>query len=165
VFGRAKKDGRDGDALSDACAACASSSKKRTLEDSRLRLGFDLAPGRDIGSRGPDGTALALEARALGRDHADLAAPLTGIGKTYLDEAKSELARAPLIRALPLREANAGDPYARGETRFALARALPKSASERARGLAVKARAELVSAGPRGVARSADMTQWLSTRR
>lgn len=122
------------------------------------------ALGNTAQARATFGRALALEEKALGHDHADLAAPLTGIGETYLDEGKGELARAPLTRALALREASAGDPFARGETRFALARALPRSAVERARGLAVKARAELVSAGPRGVARAADVTQWLARR-
>jgi tetratricopeptide (TPR) repeat protein len=104
--------------------------------------------------------ALAMREKLLGPDHADLAETLTGLGETWLEVGRLDRARPPLERALTLREAHPGDAYDAAVTRFALARALVDRA--RARELAMKARAELASAGPRGAARVAAVDAWLA---
>jgi tetratricopeptide (TPR) repeat protein len=102
--------------------------------------------------------ALSYGERTLGKDHPDLAATLTGIGETRLDQGKPGLARAPLERAMALRDASPGDPLDAGETRFALARATGRS------DLARQARGELASAGPRGALRADEVDAWLRAR-
>jgi serine/threonine protein kinase/tetratricopeptide (TPR) repeat protein len=103
--------------------------------------------------------------RELGLDHRDLGYVLTGIGESYLSERDALSALAPLERAWKIREAKETGPARRGETRFALARALWDSERDRARAteLAHGARDAYVEAGDQ--AKATEIDGWLSQRR
>jgi hypothetical protein len=80
------------------------------------------------------------------------------MGETLLDQGKPALARAPLERALALRDASPGEAIDTGKTRFALARATGRE------DLAIAARKELASAGPLGERRAEEVDAWLHAR-
>jgi tetratricopeptide (TPR) repeat protein len=103
--------------------------------------------------------------RELGLDHRNLAYVLTGIGLSYLAERDALSAIAPLERAWKIREAKETEPGRRGETRFALARALWESERDRARAeaLAQSARDAYAQAGDK--AKVAEVDGWISPRR
>jgi serine/threonine protein kinase len=103
--------------------------------------------------------------RELGLDNRNLAYVLTGIGLSYLAERDAISALAPLERAWNIREAKETDPLRRGETRFALARALWDSERDRARAeaLAQGARDAYGRAGDK--AKVAEVDAWLTSRK
>jgi tetratricopeptide (TPR) repeat protein len=103
--------------------------------------------------------------RELGLDHRNLAYVLTGIGESYLSERDAVSALAPLERAWKIREAKETEPARRGETRFALARALWDSERDRPRaeGLALGAREAYAQAGDK--AKVSDIEGWLAQRK
>jgi tetratricopeptide (TPR) repeat protein len=70
-----------------------------------------------------------------------LAFPLTGLGRSLLGLGRAREAVAPLERALAIRDRDETLPLPRGETRFALARALWESGGDRARALTLAASA------------------------
>jgi len=69
----------------------------------------------------------------LGAEHSLLAHPLTGLGLAQLAAGRPAEALPPLVRALRLREAGEPDQNLVAETRFALARALWSTGTDRAR--------------------------------
>ena len=103
--------------------------------------------------------------RELGLDHRNLGYVLTGIGESYLAERDALNALAPLERAWKIREAKETDPARRGETRFALARALWDTERDRRRAadLAEGAREAYAQAGDR--AKVSDIDGWLTLRK
>jgi serine/threonine protein kinase len=103
--------------------------------------------------------------RELGLDHRNLGYVLTGIGESYLAERDALSALAPLERAWKIREAKETGPARRGETRFALARALWDSERDRARatGLAQGAREAYAQAGDK--AKASEIDAWLAQRK
>jgi tetratricopeptide (TPR) repeat protein len=103
--------------------------------------------------------------RELGLDNRYLAYVLTGIGESYLAERDALSAVEPLERAFKIREAKETEPGRRGETRFALARALWDSERDRprAQNLAEGAREAYSQAGDK--AKLADIDAWLAPRR
>ncbi len=92
---------------------------------------------------------------ASGKNHPDIAYPLTGLGNCLVRLGRNTAARAPLERALRLRNSSKIDRYLRAETELALARALwgLQGSRKRARGLATKARATYATAGKRFAAK------------
>jgi serine/threonine protein kinase len=103
--------------------------------------------------------------RELGLDHRNLAYVLTGIGVSFLAERDALSAIAPLERAWKIREAKETEPARRGETRFALARALWESDRDRARAatLGQNAREAYVQSGDK--TKIADVDAWLASHR
>jgi serine/threonine protein kinase/tetratricopeptide (TPR) repeat protein len=103
--------------------------------------------------------------RELGLDARSLAYALTGIGVSYLGERDPVSAVAPLERAWRIREAKETDPEQRGETLFALARALWDSARDKPRSqtLAVSARDAYGRVAEK--AKVADVEAWLAQRK
>jgi tetratricopeptide (TPR) repeat protein len=103
--------------------------------------------------------------RELGLEHRNLAYPLTGIGESYLGERDATSALSPLERAWKIREAKETEPARRGETRFALARALWDSERDRARAaqLGEGARDAYAQAGDK--AKVAEVDAWLAPRK
>ena len=87
--------------------------------------------------------AMALWEKQLPKDHLFLSYGLTGVGLSYLGQAKPALAVAPLERALRIRLDKELSPIQIAQTEFALARALWDSGQhhDRARALAASARA------------------------
>ena len=106
------------------------------------------ALGRSRDARASFEKARIIWERELGLDNRNLAYALTGIGASYLSEGDASNAIVPLERAFKIREAHETDPSRRGETRFALARALWDSGRDhlRARSLAEQARASYTEA-------------------
>ena len=106
------------------------------------------ALGRSRDARTSFEKARIVWERELGLDNRNLAYALTGIGASYLSEGDAANAIVPLERAFKIREAHETDPSRRGETRFALARALWESGRDhlRARSLAEQARASYTEA-------------------
>jgi len=100
------------------------------------------ALGRQRDARQSFERARIIWERELGLEDRNLAYALTGIGVTYLAENDAASALAPLERAFKIREAHEIDPALRGETTFALARALWGANRDRtrARALAEQAR-------------------------
>jgi tetratricopeptide (TPR) repeat protein len=123
--------------------------KKLGLQHPSLAMQFDNrgeilnALGRPAEARHSFEQAIAIWERELGRDDGTLASPLTGIGVSYLDEAKASNAIAPLERAIKVRVGHEVDPVDEAHTYFELARALWESGREqvRARRLAEEAKA------------------------
>jgi tetratricopeptide (TPR) repeat protein len=91
------------------------------------------ALGRNEEARTSFEKASAIWERELGTDHLYLGYSLTGIGISYLSENKPASALVPLERAFKIRMAHETEPSRRGETAFALARALWESHRDRAR--------------------------------
>ena len=84
--------------------------------------------------------ALSRWEAEIGPDHPFLAYPLTGMGRALLAIGRPKEARAPLERALWIRDAHEPDPAERAETRFALAQVLWAAGDQtRAAALAGKA--------------------------
>jgi hypothetical protein len=108
--------------------------------------------------------ALARWEAHVGPDDAFLAVPLTGLGEALLADGRPAEARAPLERALRIREGREPDAAARAETRFALARALwPAGDRRRALALASAAAREYGPSTPPGREARA-VTAWLAER-
>ena len=103
--------------------------------------------------------------RELGLDARILAYALTGIGVSYLGERDAVSAVAPLERAWKIREAKESDPEQRGETLFALARALWDSERDRQRSEALAQDAREAYARVSGTAKAADVQAWLAQRK
>jgi tetratricopeptide (TPR) repeat protein/predicted Ser/Thr protein kinase len=68
--------------------------------------------------------SLAVVEKALGPDNPSLGYPLTGLGLVHIADGRPAEAIAPLERSLKLRAADDVDPVDRGDTQYALARAL-----------------------------------------
>ncbi|HEX4405436.1 MAG TPA: serine/threonine-protein kinase [Polyangia bacterium] len=105
--------------------------------------------------------------RELGLDARILAYALTGIGVSYLGERDAMSAVAPLERAWKIREAKETDPGRRGETLFALARALWDADRDRhrAQALGQTARAAYAKVGqPSMSTKVGDVDTWLAQR-
>jgi tetratricopeptide (TPR) repeat protein len=85
--------------------------------------------------------ALAIDEKALGRDHPAVAIDLTLVGQAQLGLGRAGAAVASLERALAIRKGRVVPPREDGETRFALARALWVTGGDRARALALAAEA------------------------
>jgi hypothetical protein len=99
----------------------------------------------------------------VGANNPFLAYPLTGLGRALLALGRPSEARAPLERALALRNGREADPALLAETRFALAQALWASGEHRrAVDLATTARQEYAKTSTG--ARDADkVAAWLAT--
>lgn len=87
----------------------------------------------------------------IAADHPFLAYPLTGLGRALLALGRRTEARAPLERALRLREGRDLDPALLAETRFALAQA-HWTAGERRRAATLASMASVAYAERRGIA-------------
>jgi tetratricopeptide (TPR) repeat protein len=111
--------------------------------------------------------ALAIWEKRFGPEHPDVAVALTGLGRTLLDQRQAGKALAMLERALAIRLAHPGDPTELQETRFALARALWETGSDRgrARELAAQARAGYVQASAEGQKELPTVDAWLAAHR
>jgi tetratricopeptide (TPR) repeat protein len=97
--------------------------------------------------------ALDIWTRVHGSAHPYLAHALTGMGEANLALGRLDTAQGQLERALQLRAPERSSAYDRGQTQFALARALSRRdaddlARRRARQLATQAHASFVEAGP-----------------
>jgi len=123
------------------------------------------ALGRYRDARRAFESARIIWERELGLDHRNLAYVLTGIGESYLAEGDALSALEPLERAWKIREAKETEPARRGETRFALARALWDSERDRRRAgdLAKGARDAYAQAGDK--TKVSDVDGWLTQRR
>jgi eukaryotic-like serine/threonine-protein kinase len=101
----------------------------------------------------------------IGADHPFLAYPLTGLGRALIALGRQAEARAPLERALQLREGLDLDPALRAETRFALAQALWYTReSRRALALATMASKEYAQS-PAARNAGGEVVAWLARRR
>jgi eukaryotic-like serine/threonine-protein kinase len=103
--------------------------------------------------------------RELGPDNLNLGYALTGIGLGYLAEGTPTLALVPLERAFKIRAAKETEPTRRGETSFALARALWGANRDRTRALALAERASADYAKTAAKAKLAEVDRWLADRR
>ena len=108
--------------------------------------------------------AVAIWERELGPDDPTLAPALTGIGLSYLNEAKPLAAIGPLERAKRIRAGQATDPVDEAQTDFDLARALWDSGREQSRAhrLVEQARAVFEKAEMKKELGAVDL--WLSAR-
>jgi tetratricopeptide (TPR) repeat protein len=99
---------------------------------------------------------------AWGSSHISLAAPLTVLGEIELTAGNYPLAIRQLERALVLRVDS--DPMFRGDTAFALARALAAhmGSARQARKVGLQARDAYAAAGPRRAAELARVETWLA---
>ncbi|HEY3447117.1 MAG TPA: serine/threonine-protein kinase [Myxococcales bacterium] len=97
------------------------------------------------------GRAIAIGERELGKDHPDVAANLTALGRTELDCARQAKAREHLERAAAIDPRHRPPPDL-AETQWQLARALGAK-EPRARELAVAARAFFAGRGKSGASR------------
>lgn len=107
--------------------------------------------------------ALQIRERAHGRKHPRRSYSLTGIGRALIELRQPAQAIAPLHEALRLREASAAEPGDLSETRFALARALWESGSDRSRAI-VLAKQARDGYAPLGSAYAPDLAEvdaWL----
>jgi tetratricopeptide (TPR) repeat protein len=132
----------------------------------RSAIGDDLRLlGQLEEARGEHQRAIAILEQVMGPGHPRLAAPLTGLGEDELELRGFDRAAAALERALALRLASPGKPIDLAETRFALARALRSLGRdpERARKLAVEARATWLHAGALGRRELATVDAWLKS--
>jgi tetratricopeptide (TPR) repeat protein len=103
--------------------------------------------------------------RELGLDARNLAYALTGIGESYLAERDAVSAVMPLERAWKIRAAKEADPQRRGETLFALARALWDSERDRARAETLGREARDAYAKTEVKAKLAEVEAWLAQRK
>jgi len=109
--------------------------------------------------------ALADWEAALGPDFRFLAYPLTGLGRALLALGHPRDARAPLERALRIREQGEPRPVERAETEFALAQALwAEGQRRRARDLAAAARDEYARVTP-ARRQLAEVVTWITSHR
>jgi serine/threonine protein kinase len=111
-----------------------------------------------------EGARIIFE-RELGLDHRNLGYVLTGIGLSFLAERDALSALAPLERAWKIREAKETEPARRGETRFALARALWDSDRDRPRAEALAEGARQAYAQAADKTKVAEIDGWLSPRK
>jgi serine/threonine protein kinase len=103
--------------------------------------------------------------RELGLDARNLAYALTGIGESYLAEGDAVSAVVPLERAWKIRAAKEADPERRGETVFALARALWESERDRPRAEALAREARDAYGKTEVKAKLAEVDAWLARRK
>src|SRR5262249_2524882 len=108
--------------------------------------------------------SLAIEEKALGPKHPQVAAPLLGLGEVELSR-KAPARAVPLLEpALAIRTPPPGDAAALPAARFALARALSASGDRpRARPLATEPRAAYAKAGPQTRLQVAEANAWLNS--
>ncbi len=104
--------------------------------------------------------ALEVTAAIYPDDHPEVAYPLAGLGSALVELGRYAASLEPLERALAIRSRKDVPPVDIGEIRFALARALPEEARERARELARLARIDYDELGDR--ATCAQIDAWLS---
>jgi serine/threonine protein kinase/tetratricopeptide (TPR) repeat protein len=103
--------------------------------------------------------------RELGLEARNLAYALTGIGESYLAEGDAVSAVVPLERAWKIRAAKEADPERRGETLFALARALWDSERDRLRAEALAHEARDAYGKTEVKAKLAEVDAWLARRK
>ena len=103
--------------------------------------------------------------RELGLDARNLAYALTGIGESYLAERDAVSAVVPLERAWKIRAAKEADPERRGETLFALARALWDSERDRDRAAAFAREARDAYGKTEVKAKLDEVDSWLAQRK
>jgi tetratricopeptide (TPR) repeat protein len=110
--------------------------------------------------------ACAISEKALGAAHPDVAVSLTGEGRALVGLNAAARAMALLERALSIYERAPRTPWDLADTRFALARALVAvhGDRERARSLAVEARASYASGGAWTQGQLAAVDGWLRGR-
>lgn len=162
--------GRNEEALSFVERAIAIEGKKLGLQHPSLAMQFDNRGeilnglGRSEEARTSFEQALAIWQRELGPDDVTLASPLTGIGVSYLREAKPMAAIGPLERAIKIRSEREGDPVDQANSYFDLAQALWSAGREqaRARHLAEEARAVFANAAKQKEMAAVDV--WLRGR-
>jgi tetratricopeptide (TPR) repeat protein len=104
--------------------------------------------------------AEALLEKTLGPNHPDLADALIGIGLVELSGGSPTRALPPLERALKLREKDA-DPLDLARARFALARALVTSDTDRATTLATEARTTYAKSAAGNAREIGEIDRWL----
>ena len=146
--------GRNEEALSFVERAIAIEGKKLGLRHPSLAMQFDNrgeilnALGRPQEAKLSFEEAIAIWERELGPDDVTLASPLTGLGVSYIRDAKPMNAIGPLERAIRIRTDHDGDPVDQANTYFDLAQALWSAGREqvRARHLAEEARAGFAKA-------------------
>lgn len=109
--------------------------------------------------------SLARWSRQVTSDNRFLAYPLTGLGQALVTVGRASEARAPLERALRIREASEPDPTPRGDTEFALAGVLWAD-GDRARGmeLAKAARRHYAERDTFRKAQAGEVEAWLAHR-
>jgi serine/threonine protein kinase/tetratricopeptide (TPR) repeat protein len=117
--------------------------------------------GRYRDAREAFSRAIEIWENELGPKSQDLGDPLTGIGISYLEERDPQKAVAYLRRAQEIRDEGQSRPSKRGETKFALARALWESRRDRrqARSLATAARSAYETA--KNSSKVAEVEDWL----
>ena len=135
--------------------------------DSQLigRLHYNVGVSHHLGGR----FALAVDSyrRALEvteaifpPEHPEVAYPLAGLGSALVELGRDAESLEPLERALAIRSRKDVTPIDIGEIRFALARALPEEARERARSLALLARIDYDELGDQ--ATCAQIDAWIA---
>jgi serine/threonine protein kinase/tetratricopeptide (TPR) repeat protein len=108
--------------------------------------------------------ALLIWEKELGSDNLDLAYGLTGLGVAFLAQRKPTEALVPLERAFRIRSTQENEPSRRGDTAFALARALWDSNRDRARAVKLVAAAKDDYAKAVAPERLKQIDQWLLSR-
>jgi len=108
--------------------------------------------------------AIGLWQKSLGDSHPYMGFALTGLGLCLIELDQARDALAILERAATIHEQDGGDGLQRARTRFAIARALPRSQRARATELALAAREELATLGDGAAAERAAVDSWLGRR-
>jgi eukaryotic-like serine/threonine-protein kinase len=124
------------------------------------------AQGRHDDARRAYARAVAILEPVVGPDHADVAELLTGLADSLLALGQVADARIAAERAVQILEAAAGSPWARGLSRFVLARILWSTRREQPRALALAraARDDLGAAGAGAAQELAEVEAWLAGR-
>lgn len=122
----------------------------------------DLATGALDAAAGRFERALAARERLLGRDHAQLIAPLLGLAEVERKRGRFDAARPLAERALAIAERDDATATDRARARFVLARALATTDRPRAVELARHSREALAAAGPLEVGALATVDAWLA---
>jgi tetratricopeptide (TPR) repeat protein len=122
-----------------------------------------LAQGDARGALDAYRRAHAIDQKSLKPDHPALAYSLVGLGRSYLALHQPDRALPELERANALRESHRMQPRALAETRFALARGLWETGSDRRRALSLAAQARdgYASSGPGFDAERSEIQAWM----
>ena len=107
------------------------------------------------------GRANEIWERELGSQNPNLADPLTGIGIAYLAKGDAHAALISLERAQGIREAGQSSGSKRGETSFALARAVWESRHDRGRARLLASAAHAAYETGRDKPKVAEIEEWL----
>jgi tetratricopeptide (TPR) repeat protein len=175
VLGEAERRAGDLDAADAACAQALDVLRAEYGDDHGETADAVICQAENLRARGRHAEAAPLYASAVetlrrrsGEESSDFLDALHLQAMDRLEAGESTVAAPLLEEELTRREARSGghgDPVERAEARFALARALAATDPARAASLAAQARADLTSAGPRGMRRVAAVEQFLAATR